>query len=183
MGPFFFLKNGIPPPSQSHDPSQIVTFMKVFYKHCFSFHDCGKNKLLQKALIFMDQPGINDYKHGFLHGKCIFETSHLVPEVVETVKSSIGKTYQRSCRWNCNVSEILPLGCFLGYFLIGLRTIQLENADATRDWICHWSFTVITFGKQFWSCVWDTLMLTYITIKRSRLFSIAVVCIDLLRKS
>lgn len=69
-----------------------------------------------------------------------------------------------------NVSGILPIGCFLGY---RTEAIQLENADATRDWICTRSFTMITFDKQFGSCVWNTLMVTsytQITKKRSQLF-------------
>lgn len=59
------------------------------------------------------------------------------------------------------------------FWVIGLRAIQLENADATRDWICTRSFTMSTFGKQFGSCVWNTLMFTsytQITKKRSQLF-------------
>ncbi|XP_059310805.1 GDSL esterase/lipase At1g28650-like [Lycium ferocissimum] len=115
MSPFFFVKNGIKPPPQSHELSPIVTFMKFFYKDCFSFQDCGKNKVLRKALIFMDQPGINDYKQAFLHGKSISEASHLVPEVVETIKNSVERLINEAEAKTVMVSGILPMGCLPGF--------------------------------------------------------------------
>ncbi|OIT20133.1 gdsl esteraselipase [Nicotiana attenuata] len=112
---FFILKNGIPPPSQSHDLLQIVTFMKFFYKNCTFFHDCGRNKVLQKALIFMDQLGINDYKQAFLQGKSISEASHLMLEVVETIKSSFEKLINEAGLKKVMVSGSQPMGCFPGF--------------------------------------------------------------------
>ncbi|XP_060202829.1 GDSL esterase/lipase At1g28570-like [Lycium barbarum] len=131
MSPFFFLKNGIKPPPQSHELSPIITFMKFFYRNCFSFHDCGKYKVLEKALIFMDQPGINDYKQAFLHGKSIFEASHLVPEVVETIENSVERLINEAEAKTIMVSGILPTGCFPGF-----RTLlpQGDSMDKNR---CH----------------------------------------------
>ncbi|XP_059314049.1 GDSL esterase/lipase At5g03980-like [Lycium ferocissimum] len=131
MSPFFFLKNGIKPPPHSHDLTQIVTFMKFFYKDCFSFHDCGKNKVLRKALIFMDQPGINDYKQAFLNGKSISEASHLVPEVVETIKNSVERLIIEAEAKTIMVSGILPMGCFPVF-----RTLFPESDSMGKN-RCH----------------------------------------------
>ncbi|XP_055815792.1 GDSL esterase/lipase At5g03980-like [Solanum dulcamara] len=105
--------------------------MKFFYKHCFNFHDCAKNKLLQKALIFMDQPGVNDYKHTFLNGKPMSEASHLVPEVVETIKNSVERLIKEAEATTIMVSGIVPMGCFPGY-----RTLFPEG-DAIGKNRCH----------------------------------------------
>ncbi|XP_075085390.1 GDSL esterase/lipase At5g45910-like [Nicotiana tabacum] len=128
MSPFSFIKNGIPAPQQSHH-SQISAFMKLFYKDCFSFHDCGRNKVLQKAIVFMDQPGFNDYKHSLLHTKSISEVSKLVPDVVETIKSSIEQLIKDAEAKHFVVSGIIPIGC-----LPGFRTMFPDNSRKIQ---CH----------------------------------------------
>ncbi|XP_059294483.1 GDSL esterase/lipase At1g28570-like [Lycium ferocissimum] len=110
LSPFSFVKNGIPPPQQSHH-SQITTFSNLFYKDCFSLHDCGRKKPLQKAIVFMDQPGFNDYKPAFLHGKSISEVSKLVPDVVETIKNSVERLIKEAGAKKFLISGILPMGC------------------------------------------------------------------------
>ncbi|KAK4740067.1 hypothetical protein R3W88_003764 [Solanum pinnatisectum] len=150
MKPFFFLQNGIPPPPQSHDLSQIVTFLKFFYKHCFNFHDSGKNKLLQKALIFMDQPGINDYKQAFLHGKSISEASHLVPEVVETIKNSVERLIKEAEAKTVMVSGIVPMGCFPGY-----RTL-FPKGDSINKSRCHKGLNM--FAKLHNDHLWQAIL-------------------------
>ncbi|CAN4107694.1 unnamed protein product [Withania somnifera] len=137
MKPFFFLKNGIPPPPQSHDPSQIVTFMKFFYKDCFFFHNCGKSELLQKALLFMDQPGINDYKHALLHGKSIPEAS-----AERLIHEAEAKTIM--------ISGILPIGCFPGY-----RTLFPEG-DSIGKSTCHRGLNI--FAKLHNDHLWQTIL-------------------------
>ncbi|KAF3655401.1 putative salicylic acid-binding protein 2-like [Capsicum annuum] len=86
MNPFFFLKNGITPPLQSHDPTQIVTFMQFFYKDCFLFHDWQKQ-----------------------------EAGHLVPEVVATIKNSVERLINEAGAKTVMVSGVLPMGCFPGF--------------------------------------------------------------------
>nr|XP_009792380.1 PREDICTED: GDSL esterase/lipase At5g45910-like [Nicotiana sylvestris] len=126
MSPFSFIKNGIPAPQQSHH-SQISAFMKLFYKDCFSFHDCGRNKVLQKAIIYMDQPGFNDYKHSLLHTKSISEVSKLVPDVVETIKSSIEQLIKDAEAKHFVVTGIIPMGCLPGF----------REDDNSRKIKCH----------------------------------------------
>ncbi|XP_075094140.1 GDSL esterase/lipase At5g03980-like [Nicotiana tabacum] len=151
MKPFFFLKNGIPPPPQSHELSQISTFMRFFYEDCFSFHDCGRNnKVIPKALIFMDQPGINDYKHAFLHGKSSSEASHLVPEVVETIKNSIERLINEAGAKTLMVSGILPMGCFPGF-----RTLFPEGDSIGKN-RCHRGLNM--FSKLHNDHLWQAIL-------------------------
>ncbi|XP_047251601.1 GDSL esterase/lipase At5g03980-like [Capsicum annuum] len=96
-----------------------------------SFFMTGKNKVLQKALIFMDQPGINDYKQAFLHGKSISEAGHLVPEVVATIKNSVERLINEAGAKTVMVSGVLPMGCFPGF-----QTLFPEG-DSIGKGRCH----------------------------------------------
>ncbi|XP_060217274.1 GDSL esterase/lipase At5g45910-like [Lycium barbarum] len=79
----------------------------------------------------MDQRGINDYKQAFLHGKSISEASHLVPEVVETIKNSVERLITEAEAKTVMVSGILPMGCFPGF-----RSMFPEG-DAMGKNRCH----------------------------------------------
>lgn len=82
----------------------------------------------------MDQLGINDYKHAFLHGKSICEMSHLVPEVVETIKNSVEKLINEAGEnkklsiWNSFV------GCFLVFGLCFPRVTQFANQNMPQSY-------------------------------------------------
>nr|XP_009608066.2 GDSL esterase/lipase At5g03980-like [Nicotiana tomentosiformis] len=125
MKPFFFLKNGIPPPPQN-------------------------NKVIPKALIFMDQPGINDYKHAFLHGKSISEASHLAPEVVETIKNSIERLINEAGAKTLMISGILPMGCFPGF-----RTLFPEGDSIGKN-RCHRGLNM--FSKLHNDHLWQAIL-------------------------
>lgn len=78
----------------------------------------------------MDQLGINDYKHAFLHGKSICEMSHLVPEVVETIKSSVEKLINEP-----GVKQLWSLKFFVwaAFLVFGL----CEGDPIRKNRICH----------------------------------------------
>ncbi|XP_009607384.3 GDSL esterase/lipase At1g28650-like [Nicotiana tabacum] len=88
-------------PQQSHH-SQISAFMKLFYK---------------------------DYKYSLLHTKSMSEVSKLVPDIVETIKSSIEQLIKDAEAKHFVVSRIIPIGCLPGF--------QTMFPDNSRKIQCH----------------------------------------------
>ncbi|XP_070036235.1 GDSL esterase/lipase At5g45910-like [Nicotiana tomentosiformis] len=86
-------------------------------------------RFFRKLSVFMDQPGFNDYKHSLLHTKSISEVSKLVPDVVETIKSSIEQLIKDAEAKHFVVSGIIPIGC-----LPGFRTMFPDNSRKIQ---CH----------------------------------------------
>ncbi|XP_019242218.1 PREDICTED: GDSL esterase/lipase At1g28640-like, partial [Nicotiana attenuata] len=83
--------------------------------------------ILQKAIVYMDQPGFNDYKYSLLHTKSISEVSKLVPDVVETIKSSIEQLIKDAEAKHFVVTGITPMGC-----LPGFRTMFPEDDNSRK---------------------------------------------------
>ncbi|KAF7143239.1 hypothetical protein RHSIM_Rhsim05G0087500 [Rhododendron simsii] len=80
---------------------------------------------LQKAILFLEQLGANDYKLAFLQGKSIDEVSRYVPKVVEGIKSTMRKLMNAGAT-HLFVTGVSPMGCLPGYLTLLRNTDRMQ---------------------------------------------------------
>ncbi|KAJ8572324.1 hypothetical protein K7X08_008835 [Anisodus acutangulus] len=91
----------------------------------------------------------NHYKHAFLQEKSISEASHRVPEVVETIKSSVERLINEVGAKTVMISGILLMGCFPCYHTL------FPEGDSIGKNRCHRGLNIFSrlHNNHLWQAV------------------------------
>ncbi|KAI8554537.1 hypothetical protein RHMOL_Rhmol05G0106800 [Rhododendron molle] len=88
---------------------------------------------LQRAILFLEQLGANDYKLAFLQGKSIDEASRYVPKVVEGIKNTMRKLINAGAT-HLFITGVSPMGCLPGYLTLlqNKERMQYDSNNCLR---------------------------------------------------